>query len=129
MTSGHLCGIAGTMAIVTKSMTNTTDVMTIRTKSVTNMTDVVPKLSSHSAAISTTPFLPWNNPDNVITHSTFRDIEFTFNCVLDSLLWLLGVSTNVINCVVFHRQGLRDRMNFCLFRSVVFNSVVATLTK
>lgn len=96
-----------------------TSAMTIVTESLSNMTDVAAtSVPSHLATSGPAPFLPWNNPDNVITHSTFRDIELVFNCVLDPLLWLLGVSTNVINCVVFYRQGLRDRMNLCLFRSV-----------
>lgn len=84
----------------------------------TNVTEVGPTVSDHSEAVDITPFLPWNNPYNIITYSTFRDVEFVFSCVLDPLLWVLGVSTNVINCVVFFRQGLKDRMNLCLFRSV-----------
>ena len=84
----------------------------------TNVTNVGTTVSDHSVAIDIIPFLPWNNPNNIITYSTFRDVQFVFSCVLDPLLWVLGVSTNVINCVVFFRQGLKDRMNLCLFRSV-----------
>lgn len=32
-----------------------------------------------------------------------------------SVLCLIGIPANVINCLVFYRQGLQDRINTCLF--------------
>ena len=36
-------------------------------------------------------------------------------CGVSLILFLIGVPTNLLNCLVFYRQGLRDRMNLCLF--------------
>ena len=78
-----------------------------------NVTEMTNSTSGQPA-----PFLPWDNPHNVIDFATFQDIEFVLNCVLDPALWMLGVGTNTINLAVFYRQGLKDRMNLCLFRLV-----------
>nr|KAG5712161.1 hypothetical protein BaRGS_014511 [Batillaria attramentaria] len=61
------------------------------------------------------PFLPWNNPENVISLATFLLIEKISMCGVNPVLFLIGVPTNILNCIVFARQGLRDRMNFLLF--------------
>nr|KAG5709228.1 hypothetical protein BaRGS_017980 [Batillaria attramentaria] len=60
-------------------------------------------------------YSPWNNPSNIITFATFLRIERALFCWVNLVLVAIGVPTNVLNCVVFFRQGLRDRMNLCLF--------------
>ena len=60
-------------------------------------------------------FLPWKNPHNLITFETFALIEHVLLCYVNPVIFCVGVPTNVLNCVVFARQGLRDRMNLCLF--------------
>ncbi|XP_025097648.1 uncharacterized protein LOC112565963 [Pomacea canaliculata] len=60
-------------------------------------------------------YLPWNNPDNILSYQAYTDTVFHYNNILKPLVISVGVSTNIINCVVFTRQGLRDRMNLCLF--------------
>ena len=60
-------------------------------------------------------FLPWNNPHNVITVQTFLAFEEIINCGLSLVVFCVGVPTNLLSCLVFCRQGLRDRMNLCLF--------------
>lgn len=42
-------------------------------------------------------------------------VETVFYAGVGTLKCLLGVSTNGVNCLVFCRQGLQDRMNVCLF--------------
>ena len=83
----------------------------------------------------TTPaaFLPWDNPGNVMSHATYLAIEDAFNCYVLPVLCFVGVSGNVLNCVVFFRQGLRERMNlyiFCLAATdllfVVLRSMVSS---
>lgn len=34
---------------------------------------------------------------------------------LTTPICLLGILTNIVNCIVFAHQGLQDRMNLCLF--------------
>ena len=60
-------------------------------------------------------FLPWNNPYNIISIRTFLSFEKVVLCGVSWILFSIGVPTNLLNCLVFYRQGLRDRMNLCLF--------------
>ena len=60
-------------------------------------------------------FLPWNNPYNIISIRTFLSFENVVLCGVNWILFSIGVPTNLLNCLVFYRQGLRDRMNLCLF--------------
>ena len=60
-------------------------------------------------------YLPWDNPDNIISYETYLLMERGLFCYAIPTLFLVGVPTNLLNCVVFYRQGLRDRMNLCLF--------------
>lgn len=59
--------------------------------------------------------LPWDNPDNVISLETYTTVSIVSNCFAYPLLFLVGVPTNGLNCIVFWQQGLKDRMNLCLF--------------
>lgn len=52
-----------------------------------------------------------NNVSEVIHGQT--DVAVT-GCI-SLIICGLGVATNTMNCLVFSRQGLRDRMNLCLF--------------
>ena len=61
-----------------------------------------------------TEFLPWDNPDNIVS----ADVEDIARRVKDTLLFLLfliGGPANVINMAVYYKQGLKDRVNLCLF--------------
>ena len=49
--------------------------------------------------------VPWDNPSNVITFETFIAIEDIINCYVNPLIFCIGVPANVLNCVVFFRQG------------------------
>nr|KAG5688562.1 hypothetical protein BaRGS_002777 [Batillaria attramentaria] len=57
---------------------------------------------------------------------TLEQLEMTTiitNCVLSPILFLVGVPTNIISCLVFYKQGLRDRMNLCLFVLALVDTV------
>ena len=59
--------------------------------------------------------IPWNNPENLISRETeflFDRIMFT---VLIPVLFLIGFPANCINMAVFYKQGLKERINLCLF--------------
>ncbi|KAL8618737.1 hypothetical protein ACOMHN_015147 [Nucella lapillus] len=72
-------------------------------------------------------FLPWNNPFNVISEQTYLTVKTIMFCYVSSGLFLIGVSSNFINCVVFYRQGLRERMNLCLFCLALVDLLFVTL--
>lgn len=46
---------------------------------------------------------------------TRQVIEAVFYGGVSSVVCLIGIPTNILNCLVFGRQGLQDRMNLCLF--------------
>ncbi|KAK7100018.1 hypothetical protein V1264_023031 [Littorina saxatilis] len=63
-------------------------------------------------------FLPWDNPDNVLS----LDTQFTIAKYLSLFIFTassLGVVLNLLNCVVYARLGLRDRINLLLFSQAV----------
>nr|KAG5688945.1 hypothetical protein BaRGS_031344 [Batillaria attramentaria] len=60
-------------------------------------------------------YIPWNNPDNIISVETYLRIEKAIMCGLNPVFLIYGVPANMVNCIVFFRQGLGDRMNLCLF--------------
>nr|KAG5688563.1 hypothetical protein BaRGS_002778 [Batillaria attramentaria] len=69
------------------------------------------------------PFLPWDNPENLMTLEQLEMTTIITNCVLNPLVLLVGVPTNIISCLVFYKQGLRDRMNLCLFVLALVDTV------
>ena len=71
-------------------------------------------------------FIPWNNPDNIISFETFVSFETVMTCGVSLILVTVGVPTNLLNCLVFYRQGLRDRMNLCLFSLALVDMLFVT---
>ena len=60
-------------------------------------------------------FIPCDNAENLVDKATREEVEGLLLMTVLPSLELFGVTTNVINCMVFVRQGLRDRINLCLF--------------
>ena len=60
-------------------------------------------------------FIPCDNAENLVDKATREEAEGLLLMTVLPSLELFGVTTNVINCMVFVRQGLRDRINLCLF--------------
>ena len=60
-------------------------------------------------------FIPCDNPENLVDKATREEVEGLLLMTVLPSLELFGVTTKVINCMVFVRQGLRDRINLCLF--------------
>ena len=59
-------------------------------------------------------FLPWDNPDNIVSLRVEDVIRRLKDNVLP-ILFLIGGPANVINMAVFYRQGLKERVTLCLF--------------
>ncbi|KAL8608248.1 hypothetical protein ACOMHN_042115 [Nucella lapillus] len=60
-------------------------------------------------------FLPWNNPDNIVSAEVEATARRIKDAILLPLLFLISGPANVINMAVFFRQGLHERVNLCLF--------------
>lgn len=52
---------------------------------------------------------------SVVSRETREVVETIVYSGVAALLCITGIPTNIINCGVFWRQGLKDRMNLCLF--------------
>ena len=60
-------------------------------------------------------FFPWDNPDNLVSLEAEAFAERLKGAIVLPLLFLIGGPANVINMAVFYKQGLRERINLCLF--------------
>ena len=72
-------------------------------------------LNSTSDSLPRKIFIPCDNAENLVDKATREEVEGLLLMTVLPSLELFGVTTNVINCMVFVRQGLRDRINLCLF--------------
>jgi hypothetical protein len=63
--------------------------------------------------------VPWNNPHSLISFQTERLIGRIKAVVLLPMLYIIGLAGNILNAMVFARQGLRERINMCLFTLAV----------
>ena len=70
---------------------------------------------ANSTSSSDEIFVPCYNTNYVLDEKTARKVVRLLSLTDIPTLDLFGVVTNVINCVVFVRHGLRDRINPCLF--------------
>ena len=59
-------------------------------------------------------FLPWDNPDNIVS-AEVEDITRRLKNAALPVLFLIGGPANVINMAVFYKQGLKERVSLCLF--------------
>ncbi|KAL8622887.1 hypothetical protein ACOMHN_027008 [Nucella lapillus] len=59
--------------------------------------------------------IPWNHPGNVVSWETEELVYKVCGGILTPLFFVLGTPANVLNMVVFYRQGLKERINVCLF--------------
>ncbi|KAL8624860.1 hypothetical protein ACOMHN_002553 [Nucella lapillus] len=56
-----------------------------------------------------------NDLDSIVSNEDFQTASKVIECGVIPTLGLLGLPANVLNMLVFYRQGLRDKMNLCLF--------------
>ena len=63
-----------------------------------------------------TVHVPCDNDGNLLSWRLRLLVEDALYVGILPLLAVGGVLTNVINCVVFFHQGLKDRVSLCLFR-------------
>ncbi|XP_070180293.1 galanin receptor 2a-like [Littorina saxatilis] len=73
-------------------------------------------------------FVPQDNPDNLIS----KQVDFWLTTVNSAgvipLLSVVGVPGNVLSAAVFYTQGLRERINLCVFSLALVDIVVLIVT-
>ncbi|XP_025116134.1 uncharacterized protein LOC112577299 [Pomacea canaliculata] len=75
-----------------------------------------------------TSLIPWDNPHDLLSHRDYLLAAFILSCVVKPVVVAVGLPSNIINCVVFWRQGLQDRMNVCLLALSVADLGLITVT-
>ena len=89
-----------------------------RTNNRTNSPDFMSNTTAgHSGCIilQYQDFIPWDNPDNIISFQVEDLTRRLKDVVFLPILFLIGGPANVINMAVFYKQGLKERINVCLF--------------
>ena len=62
-----------------------------------------------------TATIPWNNPHNLISLEVEQLFYRIKAGIIIPVLFLVGLPANCINMAVFFKQGLKERINLCLF--------------
>lgn len=70
--------------------------------------------------------------DKFISDAAYYKIQIFVNGFIPFTISIVGISTNLINGLMFQRQGLKDRMNLCLFflatADVLYSSTVSIVS-
>ena len=59
--------------------------------------------------------IPWDNPNNLISHEAHLFFYRIKAGIIIPVLFFIGFPANCINMAVFFKQGLKERINLCLF--------------
>ena len=87
-----------------------------RSRTLQNITENASALSGcYVFVFKDMEFLPWDNPDNIVSAAVEDTARRLKDGLLLPILFLIGGPANVINMTVFYKQGLKDRVNLCLF--------------
>ena len=70
--------------------------------------------------------IPWDNPHNLVSMETERLFDRIKSAIVIPALFLVGFPANCINMAVFFRQGLRERINLCLFSLALVDLICLT---
>ena len=72
--------------------------------------------------------IPWNNPNNLISLEAEQLFDRIKATIIIPILFLIGFPANCINMAVFFKQGLKDRINLCLFSLALVDLLCVALT-
>ena len=72
--------------------------------------------------------IPWNNPHNLISLEAELLFDRIKATILVPLVFLVGFPTNCINMAVFFKQGLKERINLCLFSLALVDLLFLTFS-
>ena len=72
--------------------------------------------------------IPWNNPHNLISLEAELLFDRIKATILVPLVFLIGFPTNCINMAVFFKQGLKERINLCLFSLALVDLLCLTFS-
>ena len=70
--------------------------------------------------------IPWDNPYNLVSLEAEHLFDRVKSAILIPVLFLIGFPANCVNMVVFFKQGLRKRINLCLFSLALLHLICLT---
>ena len=70
--------------------------------------------------------IPWDSPNNLVSFQTEYLFDRIKSAVIIPALFLVGFPANCINMAVFFKQGLKERINFCLFSLALVDLICLT---
>ena len=123
-----LCCRKVTSTMVTSSeqaLTDTTDVTSPWTTP--NISQSAKSVAGDCLILGVNVTIPWDNPRNLISMEDEYLIDRLKAAIFIPILYLVGAPANVVNMVVFFRQGLKERIYFCLFSLALVDLVYLTL--
>lgn len=80
-------------------------------------------LGNGCVVLKVTAFTPWDSPDNLVSAATERLVDRVKAAVVVPLCFFIGGAGNCLNMAVFLKQGLRERINMCLFTLALLDFV------
>ncbi|KAL8589835.1 hypothetical protein ACOMHN_020838 [Nucella lapillus] len=80
--------------------------------------------TEHGCLVVEQKFNPMDNPENIVSKQTHFWISTIIYAIIIPLLFLVGVPGNILSAAVFYRQGLRERINLCVFCLALMDLVV-----
>ncbi|KAL8573483.1 hypothetical protein ACOMHN_047754 [Nucella lapillus] len=72
-------------------------------------------IATNCRIIDNNTMIPWNHAGNLVSWQTEELFYTICSGLLIPLFFIFGTPANVLNMVVFYKQGLKERINFCLF--------------
>ena len=70
--------------------------------------------------------IPWDSPNNLVSFQTEYLFDRIKSAIIIPALFLVGFPANCINMAVFFKQGLKERINFCLFSLALVDLICLT---
>ncbi|XP_025097521.1 probable G-protein coupled receptor B0563.6 [Pomacea canaliculata] len=79
------------------------------------MTDTM-NVSAKDMITGSTQLLTFDNSlGDILSQDVYHSLNEAFSGYISTIICSVGIPANLVTCLVFWRQGLRDRMNLCLF--------------
>ena len=72
--------------------------------------------------------IPWNNPNNLISLEEELLFDRIMATVIIPILFIIGFPANCTNMIVFFKQGLKERINLCLFSLALVDLLFLTFS-
>ena len=112
--------------MVTLSDVFTTEVELTSPWTVEDVSQAASIVPDNCITVGVNATIPWNNPQNLIAIDTENRIDRIKSAIIIPVLYLIGFPANCINTVVFYKQGLKERINMCLFSLALVDLIYLT---